>query len=373
MTSQTSKLFKPIKVGALDLQHRIVLAPLTRGRADALGVPASYAADYYSQRATPGGLLITEGTFVSLEASGRPFSPGIYSKDQIEAWKHVTDAVHAKGAFILCQLWALGRIAEPDLVPAVLSPGSQPFFEDDDVTRKIPDKFTVMSEADIDDFVEYYRQAALNAMEAGFDGIEIHGANGYLIDQFLQSTSNDRTDQYGGSIENRIRFPLRVVNAVSDAIGPQRVGVRVSPFTRFQGMREAEPLSLFVPWAQAIVDAQPRIAYIHAIEPRADGSIDTPEHLRKVEDTLAPIREVATRAGVQFIVAGGYTPEKALQHTSETDDLVAFGRYFIPNPDLPARIKNGWSLTKYDRSVFYEVNEVGYSDYPVYNTETAKA
>ncbi|RKK84266.1 hypothetical protein BFJ69_g2050 [Fusarium oxysporum] len=360
MTSQTSKLFKPIKVGALDLQHRIVLAPLTRGRADALGVPASYAADYYSQRATPGGLLITEGTFISLEASGRPFSPGIYSKEQIEAWKHVTDAVHAKGAFILCQLWAL-------------CPGSQPFFEDDDVTRKIPDKFTVMSEADIDDFVEYYRQAALDAMEAGFDGIEIHGANGYLIDQFLQSTSNDRTDQYGGSIENRIRFPLRVVNAVSDAIGSQRVGVRVSPFTRFQGMREAEPLSLFVPWAQAIVDAQPRIAYIHAIEPRADGSIDTPEHLRKVEDTLAPIREVATRAGVQFIVAGGYTPEKALHHTSETDDLVAFGRHFIPNPDLPARIKNGWSLTKYDRSVFYEVNEVGYSDYPVYNTETAKA
>ncbi|EXK24847.1 NADPH2 dehydrogenase [Fusarium oxysporum f. sp. melonis 26406] len=339
--AQTSKLFKPIKVGALDLQHRIVLAPLTRGRADALGVPASYAADYYSQRATPGGLLITEGTFVSLEASGRPFSPGIYSKEQIEAWKHVTDAVHAKGAFILCQLWALGRIAEPDLVPAVLSPGSQPFFEDDDITRKIPDKFTVMSEADIDDF--------------------------------LQSTSNDRTDQYGGSIENRIRFPLRVVNAVSDAIGPQRVGVRVSPFTRFQGMREAEPLSLFVPWAQAIVDAQPRIAYIHAIEPRADGSIDTPEHLRKVEDTLAPIREVATRAGVQFIVAGGYTPEKALQHTSETDDLVAFGRHFIPNPDLPARIKNGWLLTKYDRSVFYEVNEVGYSDYPVYNIETATA
>ncbi|KAF5575811.1 NADPH2 dehydrogenase [Fusarium pseudocircinatum] len=313
MNAQTSKLFKPIQVGALDLQHRIVLAPLTRGRADSAGVPAPYAADYYSQRATPGGLLITEGTFISHEASGRPFSPGIYSKEQIEGWKHVTDAVHAKGAFILCQLWALG-------------------------------------------------QAALNAMEAGFDGIEIHGANGYLIDQFLQSISNDRTEQYGGSVENRIRFPLRVVNAVSDAIGPERVGVRMSPFTRFQGMREAEPLSLFVPWAQAIVDAQLRIAYIHAIEPRADGSMDTPEHLRKVEDTLAPIREVATRAGVQFIVAGGYTPEKALQHTCETDDLVAFGRHFIPNPDLPARIKNRWPLTKYDRAVFYEVDHVGYTD-----------
>ncbi|KAF5642406.1 NADPH2 dehydrogenase [Fusarium tjaetaba] len=363
MASQTTKLFKPIKVGALDLQHRIVLAPLTRGRADSAGVPATYAADYYSQRATPGGLLITEGTFISHEASGRSFSPGIYSKEQIAAWKHVTDAVHPKGAFILCQLWALGRIAEPDLVPAVLSPGSQPFFEDENVARKIPNNFTVMSEADIDDFVEYYRQAALNAMEAGFDGIEIHGANGYLSINF-----NDRTDQYGGSVENRIRFPLRVVNAVSDAIGPERVGVRMSPFTRFQGMREAEPLSLFVPWAQAIVDAQPRIAYIHAIEPRADGSVDTPEHLQKAEDTLAPIREVAACAGVQFIVAGGYTPEKALQHTSETDDLVAFGRHFIPNPDLPARIENGWSLTKYDRSVFYELNEVGYSDLDSYAT-----
>ncbi|KAF9769207.1 hypothetical protein IL306_013391 [Fusarium sp. DS 682] len=180
MTSQTSKLFNPIKVGALDLQHRIVLAPLTRGRADINGVPASYAVDYYSQRATPGGLLITEGTFVSFAASGRPFSPGIYSKEQIEAWKHVTDAVHAKGALILCQLWALGRIAEPHLVPTVLSPGSKPFFEDDDVERETPDNFTMMTEKDIDDFVEYYRQAALNAMEAGFDGVEIHGANGYV-------------------------------------------------------------------------------------------------------------------------------------------------------------------------------------------------
>ncbi|SPJ78733.1 probable NADPH2 dehydrogenase chain OYE2 [Fusarium torulosum] len=361
-SQRTSKLFQPIKVGALNLEHRVVLAPLTRGRADASGVPAPYATEYYSQRATPGGLLITEATFVAPEAAGRAFSPGIYSREQITAWKNVTAAVHAKGGLILCQLWALGRIAVPDLVPAVLSPGSKPFFEDGDVVRETPDKFTVMTEADIDQFVEYYRQAALNAIEAGFDGVELHGANGYLIDQFLQSNSNDRNDKYGGSVENRIRFPLRVVNAISDAIGAERVGVRMSPFTRFQGMREADPLSLFVPWAQAIINAQPSIAYIHAIEPRADGSIDTPEHLRKQEDTLSPIRNVATQAGVQFIVAGGFTPEKALEHTRETDDLVAFGRHFIPNPDLPARIKYGWPLTKYDRSVFYEVNEVGYSE-----------
>ncbi|KAF5005711.1 hypothetical protein FDECE_7872 [Fusarium decemcellulare] len=232
-----------------------------------------------------------------------------------------------------------------------------------------------MTESDIDRFVYHYRQAAINAVEAGFDGIELHGANGYvsievlLLDQFLQSNSNDRVDQYGGSVENRLRFPLKVVNAVCDAIGPERVGVRMSPFTRFQGMREAEPLALFIPWAQAIVNAQPSLAYIHAIEPRADGSTDTPEHLRKVEDTLAPIRQIAASAGVGFIVAGGYTPEKALDHTSKTDDLVAFGRHFIPNPDLPERIKNGWPLTKYDRSVFYEENEVGYTDYATYDPD----
>ncbi|KAJ4256015.1 hypothetical protein NW762_009089 [Fusarium torreyae] len=367
-----TKLFDPIKVGALDLKHRVVLAPLTRGRADASAVPAPYASEYYSQRATPGGLLITEGTFIALEGAGRAFSPGIYSKEQIEAWKKVTAAVHAKGGYIFCQLWALGRIAVPELVPAVYSPGSQPFIEEDAVLKELPAKFTVMTESDIDRFVQHYRQAAINAIEAGFDGVELHGANGYLLDQFLQSTSNDRKDSYGGSVENRIRFPLRVVNAVSEAIGPERVGVRMSPFTRFQGMREAEPLALFVPWAQAIVNAQPSLAYVHAIEPRADGSVDTPEHLRKAEDTLVPIRDVVTQAGIRFIVAGGYTPEKALEHTSETDDLVAFGRHFIPNPDLPERIKNGWLLTKYDRSVFYEVNEVGYIDYAVYSPEAAK-
>ncbi|KAF4972576.1 hypothetical protein FSARC_849 [Fusarium sarcochroum] len=341
---KTSKLSDPIKVGALELKHRVVLAPLTRGRADASAVAAPYASEYYSQRATR-----------------------IYSEEQVQSWKCVTDAVHAKGGYIFCQLWALGRIAVSELVPAVYSPGSQPFFEEDAVSKEPPAKFTVMTESDIDRFVEHYRQAAFNTIEAGFDGIELHGANGYL-----QSTSNDRKDSYGGSIENRIRFPLRVVNAVSEAIGPERVGVRMSPFTRFQGMREVDPLELFFPWAQAIVNAQPSLAYIHAIEPRADGSVNTPEHLRKVEDTLAPIREVVTRAGVRLIVAGGYTPEKALEHTSETDDLVAFGRHFI-RKCFELRIKNGWLLTKYDRSVFYEVNEVGYIDYAVYNPEVAKA
>ncbi|KAJ3541554.1 hypothetical protein NM208_g4546 [Fusarium decemcellulare] len=366
---KTSNLFKPIKVGAIELKHRVVLAPLTRGRADASAVPAPYAATYYSQRATPGGLLITEGTFIAHEGAGKAFSPGIYSRQQIETWKDITEAVHTKGGYIFCQLWALGRMAEPDLVPAVYSPGSQPFIDENATSIERPAKFATMTESDIDRFVHHYRQAAINAIEGGFDGIELHGANGYLLDQFLQSNSNDRVDQYGGSVENRLRFPLKVVNAVCDAIGPERVGVRMSPFTRFQGMREAEPLELFIPWAQAIVDAQPSLAYVHAIEPRADDSMDTPGHLGKVEDTLAPIRQVVASAGVRFIVAGGYTPETALEHTRKTDDLVAFGRHFIPNPDLPERIKNGWPLTKYDRPGFYEGNEVGYIDYATYDPD----
>ncbi|RSL92926.1 hypothetical protein CEP52_013547 [Fusarium oligoseptatum] len=371
--SKTTKLFAPIKVGAVDLQHRVVLAPLTRRRADAAtAVPADWAAEYYAQRSSPGGLLVSEGTFIAEEAGGIPNVPGIYSQEQIEAWKGITDAVHAKGGIIFCQIWALGRVAKPNVVSTIWSAGSKPFVPEGAASSDPPPGFKVLSESDIDRFVGHYRQAALNAVEAGFDGVEIHGANGYLVDQFLQSNSNDRTDSYGGSVENRLRFPLGVLNAVSDAIGPERVGIRMSPFSRFQGMREADPLALFVPWAKAIVKAQPSLAFVHAVEPRADGSQDTPEHLRRAEDTLAPIREVLNNAGVKFIVAGGFLPETALKHASETDDLVAFGRYFIPNPDLPARIENGWPLTKYDRSLFYTQNEVGYTDYPPYNDNESR-
>ncbi|KAM5348268.1 hypothetical protein ACJ41O_008092 [Fusarium nematophilum] len=374
MTVQkTTRLFTPIRVGAVNLQHRVVLAPLTRRRADReTAVPAGFAAEYYAQRASPGGLLISEGTFIAEEAGGLSHVPGIYSKEQILAWKGITDAVHDKGGYIFCQLWALGRVANPKIVSTVWSPGSKPFVPAGAASTDPPPNFTVLTESDIDRFVGHYRQAATNAIEAGFDGVEIHGANGYLIDQFLQSNSNDRTDSYGGSLENRLRFPLRVLNAVSDAIGPERVGIRMSPFSRFQGMRETDPLALFIPWADAIVKDQQSLAFVHAVEPRADGSSDTPEHLRKAEDTLAPIREILNGAGVKFIVAGGFLPETAVKHASENDDLVAFGRHFIPNPDLPARIENGWPLTKYDRSLFYTQDQVGYTDYPAYNHNEAR-
>ncbi|KAI1065502.1 hypothetical protein LB507_000699, partial [Fusarium sp. FIESC RH6] len=370
---ETTKLFAPAKVGNVELKHRVVLAPLTRRRADeATAVPPGYAAEYYAQRSSDGGLLVSEGTFIAHEAGGMSRVPGIYSPEQIASWKAITDAVHAKGGYIFCQLWALGRVANPKIVPNVWSAGSKPFDVKGTGSSEPPPKFTTMTEADIDRFVGHYRQAALNAVEAGFDGVELHGANGYLIDQFLQTNSNDRTDSYGGSLENRFRFPLRVLNAVCDAVGPERVGIRMSPFSRFQGMREADPLSVFVPWAKAIVNAQPSLAFIHAVEPRIEGGSDSPDNVPKANDTLEPIREVISSTGVKFIVAGGFTPETAIKHASQTDDLVGFGRYFIPNPDLPARIQNGWPLTKYDRSLFYTPDTKGYTDYPPYSPTASR-
>ncbi|KAM0205124.1 hypothetical protein ACHAQI_009487 [Fusarium lateritium] len=360
---ESTKLFSSVKVGNVELKHRVVLAPLTRLRADkSTAVPATYAAEYYAQRSSDGGLLVSEGTFIAHEAGGMSRVPGIYSPEQIAAWKVITDAVHAKGGYIFCQLWALGRVADPRLVPHVWSAGSKPFNAKGSAAAEPPAKFTTMTESDIDRFVGHYRQAALDSIEAGFDGVELHGANGYLIDQFLQTNSNDRTDSYGGSLENRFRFPLRVLNAVSDAIGPERVGIRMSPFSRFQGMRETDPLSVFVPWAKAIIEAQPSLAFIHAVEPRISGGSDEAAHLPKPDDTLEPVREIVSNSGVKFIVAGGFTPETAVKHANKTEDLVGFGRYFIPNPDLPARIQNGWPLTKYDRSLFYTPDEKGYTE-----------
>ncbi|GKU21304.1 unnamed protein product [Fusarium langsethiae] len=352
---ETTKLFTSAKVGSVELKHRVVLAPLTRLRADkTTAVPAEYAAEYYAQRSSDGGLLVSEGTFIAEEAGGMSRVPGLYSQGQIAVWKTITDAVHAKGGYIFCQLWALGRVANPNVVPKVWSAGSKPFDVKGTGSMELPPKFTTMTEADIDRFVGHYRQAALNAIEAGFDGVELHGANGYLVDQFLQTNSNDRTDSYGGSLENRFRFPLAVLNAVCDAIGPERVGIRMSPFSRFQGMREADPLSVFVPWTKAIINAQPSLAFIHAVEPRIEGGSDSPDSTPKTDDTLTPIREVVSNSNVKFIIAGGFTPETAVKHASQTDDLVGFGRYFIPNPDLPARIQNGWPLTKGWAAVFRE-------------------
>ncbi|WVW80907.1 hypothetical protein I302_102898 [Kwoniella bestiolae CBS 10118] len=365
ITNPNSKLFVPLKAGALDLKHRVVMAPLTRFRAEkGTGVPGEWAAEYYSQRATDGGLIITEATFISDAARGYDGVPGIYTQDQIKGWKKITDGVHFKGGKMVCQLWHLGRVANPEVASTIYAASDIP-----DPSNEGPKPtLHVMTEQDIDRTVEEYAHAARSAIEAGFDGVEIHGANGYLLDQFLQSVSNQRTDQYGGSLENRFRFPLRVLNAVSEAVGPEKVGIRISPFSTFQGMREPTPLDTFIPWTKAIVAAQPKLAYIHAVEARATGNKDQPLEERVAEDNLDEIRKITTDAGVRFMVAGGFASEGGYpkEHAEKHDDLIAFGRFFISNPDLPARLKNDWPLRKYDRDTFYSPGPKGYVDFHEY-------
>ncbi|TXT10527.1 hypothetical protein VHUM_02032 [Vanrija humicola] len=363
MTVARPALFQPIKAGSLALKHRVVLAPLTRKRADVqTAVPNDLSAEYYAQRATDGGLLISEATFIAAEAGGLSGVPGIYSPQQIAKWKETTDAVHKKGGVIFLQLWAHGRVADPKLVPIVWAVSANKPFTKPGGT---PPALTELGTADIDRFVAHYRQAALNAIEAGFDGVEIHGANGYLIDQFLQPVSNDRTDEYGGTLENRLRFPLRVLNAVAEAIGPERVGIRASPFGEAQGMRgDANPLDTFTPWFKAIVRAQPNLAYVHAVAPRVSGVSDVAQSLVDERgDSLDSLRAIVQAAGIAFISAGGSTPARALAEAEKDGDLIAFGRYFISNPDLPARIENGWDLNPYNRKTFYTRGAEGYTKY----------
>ncbi|WVQ75199.1 hypothetical protein IAR50_004810 [Cryptococcus sp. DSM 104548] len=354
--SPQSKLFAPTTVGSLELDHRIVLAPMTRFRGKEEGVPSADHITYYEQRATKGGLLISEGVFISKEAGGYNAVPGIYSKEQLEAWKPVTAAVHAKGGKIAAQLWALGRVTDPSNVDKVFAPSDVPFAEG-------PQTLHVMTEEDIDRFVENYAQAARNAIEAGFDAVEAHFANGYLVDQFIQSVSNKRTDSYAAST---FKFPLRILDAVIAAIGAERVGFRISPFNTFQGMREAKPLDTFVPLINKVFDAHSNLAFVHAVEPRADG-FELKDDVG--EDTLDPIRQIvkAKGNGTKFIVAGGYTPEKAIAHADATDDLIAIGRYFISNPDIVERIKNNHPLFAYNRDTFYSPGPAGYTDYLEYN------
>ncbi|ORY26791.1 hypothetical protein BCR39DRAFT_540246 [Naematelia encephala] len=366
-----SRLFEPITVGAIPLKHRVVLAPLTRLRANKeTGVPSDLAIEYYRQRASDGGLLISEGTMIAQEAGGMPGAPGVHSKEQISKWKEITDAVHSKGGKIVCQLWALGRVADPSLVSTVWGASTLPFVQDGQSPSEAP-KVTQLTPKDIERFTGHYVQAAKNAIEAGFDGVEVHGANGYLLDQFLQSKSNNRTDEYGGSLENRFRFPLAVINAVSKAIGVERVGLRMSPLGTFQGMREDDPIGVFLPWAQTVLAAQPKIAYIHAVGPRPEGLKDADEYdtLMLVSGNLDVIRDAVVKAGSRFLIAGGFTTKSAKAHTEQTDDLIVFGRPFIANPDLPERIKNDWPLTPYDRSTFYTPDAHGYTDYPTYKEE----
>jgi NADPH2 dehydrogenase len=319
-----------------------------------------FVKDYYAQRASvPGTLLITEATFISPRASGYPNVPGIWNAEQIKAWKEVTKVVHEKGSYIFLQLWALGRVANPKVLKGlgdyeVVSSSPTPEKE----TSPVPHELSVEK---IKGFVGDYAQAAKNSIEAGFDGVEIHGANGYLVDQFTQDTCNKRTDGYGGSIENRSRFGLEVAKAVVDAVGADRTGIRLSPFSSFQGMKMKNPIPQFSHLLKGL--KQLNLAYIHVVESRISGSADI-ESTEKIDFALDIWGKTSP-----ILVAGGFKPESAKRAANEEyqdqDVAIVFGRYYISNPDLPFRLKNELELAKYNRDTFYKAKSTeGYTDYP---------
>jgi len=353
-----SNLFKPLRLGKVNLENRLVLAPLTRYRATDEHVPLPFVAEYYAQRASaPGTLLITEATFIAPRAGGYSNVPGIYNADQIAAWKKVTDAVHAKKSFIYLQLWALGRAAHADILQAEGGPSAR-VVSASDIPFEGGEKPSPLTEEEIKEYIGLYAQAAKNAVEAGFDGVEIHGANGYLVDQFLQDGSNQRTDQWGGSIENRARFGLEVSKAVVEAIGAENVGIRMSPFSPFQGMKMKDPVPQFSYYVQQLKKLN--LAYIHIVESRIAGNAqiddtDKVDFLVDIWNNQSPV-----------LIAGGFTQESAYETVDKTfknrDVAIVFGRYFISNPDLVFRVKNRIPFTDYDRSKFYNAKEVdGYT------------
>ena len=339
-------------------------------------IPNALNATYYSQRASKGGLLITEATQISLLGKGYPAAPGIHSREQVEGWKLTTDSVHAKGGFIFLQLWHVGRISHSSLHPDAGLPVAPSAIAPNDGGQALTANFQrvpfetprALKLEEIPDIIAEYRTGAENAKLAGFDGVEIHSANGYLLDQFLEDKTNHRTDAYGGSIENRARLLLEVVDAVVQVWGKNRVGVRLSPFGVFSDMGDSNPIALFSYVLQQLSNRG--IAYAHIVEPRvgnagADAAIDS-EAPRTAEIFRRAFKGV-------LISASGYTAETAeTAIASHLADAVAFGRLFIANPDLPKRLRQKSKLNPYDRSTFYGGTEKGYTDYPSLTTSPAE-
>jgi N-ethylmaleimide reductase len=365
------KLFQSIQVGMIpQLSHRIVMAPLTRMRAEQPGdIPGPLAVEYYSQRASHGALIITEATTISITGRGYLGAPGIYSEAQVSGWKKVTSAVHAKGGRIVMQLWHVGRSSHVDMTggQAPVGPSQVP-YEGQAYTKNgwvpvSPNRALKIEE--IAEIIEAFRQGAQRAKSANFDGVEIHCANGYLLDQFLQDGSNKRTDAYGGSIQNRARLLLEVTAAVITVWGKDRVGVRLGPSSIFNGMSDSDPDRTFGYVADEL--RKIGIAYLHIIEPRIDGNI-------AIKDGLQPVATAQMKKIFKGTVmaAGGFEADTAEEIIETGDaDLVAFGRHFISNPDLPRRIQLGQPFNPYDRATFYGGNARGYTDYPFYQGETA--
>jgi N-ethylmaleimide reductase len=365
-------LFSPLQVGLYQLNHRVVMAPLTRMRAEKPSLaPRPLNVEYYAQRATPGGLIIAEASPVMATGFGSPGVPGIYSEQQIAGWREVVDAVHAKGGVIFLQLWHVGRVSHSSFQPGgvlPVAPSAVPIsadFKSATADGKVVPYETprALKTSEIPGVVNAYREAAGNALRCGFDGVEVHGANGYLIEQFLQSHTNLRTDRYGGGIENRARFLMEVTEAVIEVWGANRVGVRLSPYGIANGSGEPDPMPLYT---QAIKSLNPLgLAYLHFIEPRSSGAGRAEVNHQNVPSAMVLFRPIWS--GV-LISAGGFTGETAEAAIAAGHaDAIAFGRIFISNPDLPRRLKHGYPLTPYNRATFYGGEETGYTDYPVHD------
>ncbi|KAH7397650.1 12-oxophytodienoate reductase [Cadophora sp. MPI-SDFR-AT-0126] len=373
---QTSFLLSP----SILLSHRVVLAPMTRMRASASGIPHPRTAEYYAERATPGGLLISEGIVVHPRGRGFPNTPGLYTKEQVQEWKLITVAAKKKGGVFFAQLWHVGRVSVPSQTggsPPLSSTsahlaGLHPLFGEQNGTEPYVDSHA-MTEDDIKDVVEQFALAAKNAIRAGFDGVEIHGANGYLLDTFVHSNINTRTDEYGSSLTNRLRFPLLVVDAVISAIGLTKTAIRLAPFHVLQETCDANRVETFTAYATEL--GKRGLAFVHMVEPRYDqfsleGAFAVRRDVTEVKDvereqlggndmSLWPFRKALR--GTPVIGAGGYDADSAREAVGTGRvDLVAFGRHFTSNPDLVKRLFEDLPLTKYKRKSFYTPSMEGY-------------
>ena len=377
-----TNMFKPIKIGNTEVAHRVVMPPLTRMRAHHPGnVPnKEWAVEYYKQRSQrPGTMIITEGAFPCAQAGGYDNAPGIWSEEQVAEWTKIFKAIHDNKSFVWVQLWVLGRQAFPDTLARdglrYDSASDEVYMdkESEEKAKKSNNPQHGITKDEIKQYIKDYVQAAKNSIAAGADGVEIHSANGYLLNQFLDPISNKRTDEYGGSIENRARFTLEVVDAIVDAIGPEKTGIRFSPYGTFGTMSGgAEPL-IVAQYAYVLGELEKRakagkkLAFVHLVEPRVTNPFFTEGQGEYKDGTNDFVYSILTGP---IIRAGNYAlhPEIAKEHVNNDDrTLIGYGRFFIANPDIVDRIEKGLPLNKYDRDTFYAMTTEGYLDYPTYD------
>ena len=374
-------LFKPIKVGQHTLTNKVTFAPTTRNRALNDHTPSDLELEYYDKRSKfPGSLLITEATFVSEQGGLYANVPGIWNDKHVNAWKRITDKVHENGSFISCQFWFLGRVADPKLLKehGLDLVSSSALYPNDDFKKKAEtagNPVRALTEQEIHDLIyDSYTKAAKNAMAAGFDYIELHSAHGYLLDQFLQPATNERTDKYGGSVENRARFLLELIDQLITIVGANKLAIRISPWAKFQGMKAEQdsthPITTFsyvLHELQKRADNGNEFAYVSIVEPRVQGNVDVDKSEQKGDNTF--VEQIWK--GI-ILKSGNYTYDAPhfntlLNDISDNRTLVGFSRYYTSNPDLVKRLYEGWDLTPYDRDTFYTNNNWRYNTWTNYN------